>query len=232
MTKAEVQSQLQAWADPKTREVNLKHGASENHLGVNLGKLRGLAKEIKSDHALGLELWETGQDEAQCLATLILKPKQLSLEELDRMANETKYVKVADWMVANILKNSPHAAAVRENWMASDRELVARMGWSLAIEWIKKHPEDAERYLGMIERGMKRAGFHQQETMNFCLIEIGVRYPELRERALEIGYRLEVLKDYPVPKGCVGPFAPMAIAYFLGDESVKGMQGSEFAARR
>jgi len=232
MTKAEVQSQLQAWADPKMREVNLKHGASDSHLGVNLSKLRGLAKEIKSDHALGLELWATGQDEAQCLATLILKPKQLSLEELDRMASEAKYVKVADWLVANILKNSPAANDLRERWMSSDTELVARMGWSLATDWIKKHPEDAEKYLGMIERDMKSAGFHQQETMNFCLIEIGVRYSELRDRALEIGYRLEVLKDYPVPKGCVGPFAPMAIAYFLGDESVKGMQGAEFAARR
>jgi 3-methyladenine DNA glycosylase AlkD len=232
MTKAEVLSQLEAWADPKMRAVNLKHGASDNHLGVNLSKLRGLAKEIKSDHALGLELWETGQDEARCLATLLLKPKQLTIEDLDRMAHEIRYVKIADWMVVNILKNSPHSNAVREKWMSSDHEFVARMGWSLANDWIKKHPEDAERYLGMIEREMKLAGFHQQETMNFCLIEIGVRYPELRERAIDIGYRLEVLKDYPVPKGCVGPYAPMAIAYFLGDESVKGMQGSEFAPRR
>lgn len=232
MTKADVMNQLEAWADPKMRAVNLKHGANENHLGVNLSKLRGLAKEIKSDHALGLELWATGQDEARCLATLILKPKQLSVDELDQMAKEITFVKIADWFVVNILKNSPHAAALRESWMLSEQELVARMGWSMANDWIKKHPEDAERYLDLIELNMKSAPFHQQETMNFCLIEISVRYPELRERGIEMGYRLEVLKDYPVPKGCVGPYAPMAIAYFLGDESVKGMQGSDFAARR
>ena len=30
-----------------------------------------------------------------------------------------------------------------------------------------------------------------------------------------IGNKLEVLKDYPVPKGCTSPFAPTWIAYLL-----------------
>jgi 3-methyladenine DNA glycosylase AlkD len=231
MTKDEAMGLLESWSDSKMRDVNLRHGASENNFGVNLSKIRGLAKEIKSDHDLGLELWKTGQDEARLLATLILKPKQLSTEQLDAMAQEISYFKVADWLGANILKNSPHRDALREPWMASDKECVGRIGWSLATDWVKSHPADAERYLDTIEVEMKQAPFRKQETMNFCLIEIGVRYPELRDRAIDIGYRLEVLREYPVPKGCVGPFAPMAIAYFLGDESVKGMQGSEFTRR-
>jgi len=32
---------------------------------------------------------------------------------------------------------------------------------------------------------------------------------------IAIGNTLEVLKDYPVPKGCTSPFAPIWIAYIL-----------------
>ena len=56
MTKDEAMGLLESWSDSKMRDVNLRHGASENNLGVNLSKIRGLAKEIKSDPDLGLEL--------------------------------------------------------------------------------------------------------------------------------------------------------------------------------
>ena len=51
--------------------------------------------------------------------------------------------------------------------------------------------------------------------MNYCLVKIAVEYPKLRKRAIAIGNKLEVLKDYPVPKGCTSPFAPIWIAYIL-----------------
>ncbi|MDO5495955.1 MAG: DNA alkylation repair protein, partial [bacterium] len=35
------------------------------------------------------------------------------------------------------------------------------------------------------------------------------------ERALAIGERLEVLKDYPTPPGCTSPFAPIWITYMV-----------------
>jgi 3-methyladenine DNA glycosylase AlkD len=47
--------------------------------------------------------------------------------------------------------------------------------------------------------------------MNHCLAEIGIRNPSLRARAIDIGERLEVLKDYPTPPNCTSPFAPIWI---------------------
>ena len=56
---------------------------------------------------------------------------------------------------------------------------------------------------------MKAAPFRTQEPMNYCMVKIAVDYPQLRTRAIAIGNKLEVLKDYPVPKGCTSPFAPI-----------------------
>ena len=42
-------------------------------------------------------------------------------------------------------------------------------------------------------------------------VRIGIDHPELRGRAIGIGERLEVLKDYPTSPGCTSPYAPVWI---------------------
>ena len=51
-----------------------------------------------------------------------------------------------------------------------------------------------------------------QWTMNGCLAGIGIHEPRLRARAVAIGEKLGVYRDYPVSKGCTSPFAPIWIA--------------------
>jgi hypothetical protein len=43
------------------------------------------------------------------------------------------------------------------------------------------------------------------------LAGIGIENPGLRKRALAIGERLGIYRDYPVSKGCTSPFAPIWI---------------------
>jgi hypothetical protein len=50
-----------------------------------------------------------------------------------------------------------------------------------------------------------------QWTMNSCLAGIGIHFPKHRERAIAIGERLGIYRDYPVSKGCTSPFAPIWI---------------------
>ena len=64
---------------------------------------------------------------------------------------------------------------------------------------------DPEELLDTIEKRMKAAPFRTQEPMNYCMVKIAVDYPHLRKRAIAIGNKLEVLKDYPVPKGSRHP---------------------------
>jgi hypothetical protein len=53
--------------------------------------------------------------------------------------------------------------------------------------------------------------------MNGCLAEIGIHLPKLRKRAIAIGEKLGIYRDYPCSKGCTSPFAPIWIK-----EMVKG----------
>ena len=47
--------------------------------------------------------------------------------------------------------------------------------------------------------------------MNNTLAAIGIHVPALRARAIAIGEKLGLYRDYPVSKGCTSPFAPIWI---------------------
>jgi 3-methyladenine DNA glycosylase AlkD len=70
----------------------------DNQFGVKLGDIRALAKKIKSNHELGKALWKTGNVDAQFLATLIIKPKDLSADEMDRMVRSAKFAQTSRWI--------------------------------------------------------------------------------------------------------------------------------------
>ncbi|MCK2244503.1 MULTISPECIES: DNA alkylation repair protein [unclassified Crossiella] len=206
-TVPELLAELAALEDPKARAVNEKHG--DDH-GVNLGKLRAIAKRLKTQQDLARQLWATGETPARLLALLICRPKAFERDELDVMLREAHRPKVHDWLVNYVVKKGPHAEELRLIWFADPDPVVASAGWALTSERVIKKPEglDLAALLDLIEAHMKDAPERLQWAMNFCLAQIGIEHPEHRARALAIGERLQVLKDYPTPPNCTSPFAP------------------------
>lgn len=213
MTLEESLKQLEALSNEKMRTQNAKNGAGDNQFGVRLGDIRKLAKTIKANHDLALELWETGNIDAQLLATLLVKPKSLSTDEMDRQVRSITFTQVADWFNAYVAKRHPDKEALRQAWMADDDAMAARAGWQLTAERVAKSADglDLATLLDRIESEMGDAPPDVQWTMNFALAEIGIHFSEHRERAVAIGEALGVYRDYPVSKGCTSPFAPIWI---------------------
>ncbi|MEU6078433.1 DNA alkylation repair protein [Micromonospora sp. NPDC047074] len=210
-TVAEVMAELAALEDPKTREVNRRHG--DDH-GVNLSKLRALAKRLRTQQELACQLWKTDDTAARLLAILICRPKAFERDELDVMLREARTPKVHGWLVNYVVKKSPHSEELRPAWFADPDPVVASAGWALTTERVTKKPEglDLAGLLDVIEAEMRNAPDRLQWAMNECLSHIGIEHAEHRARAIEIGERLEVLKDYPTSPGCTSPFAPIWIA--------------------
>ncbi|EFL16737.1 conserved hypothetical protein [Streptomyces sp. C] len=207
---AAVMAELSGLEDPKIRAVNERQG--DDH-AVNLTKLRALAKRLKTQQDLARELWATGDSAARLLALLICRPKAYDRAELDTMLREARTPKVHDWLVGNVVKKSPHAEELRRAWFADPDPVVASAGWALTTDRVAKRPEglDLPGLLDLIETHMKDAPDRLQWAMNHCLAQIGIEHPEHRARAIAIGERLEVLKDYPTSPGCTSPYAPVWI---------------------
>lgn len=209
-TVPEVMAELAALEDPKIRRVNEKHG---DDVGVNLTKLRAIAKQHKNQPELARQLWATEDSGARLVAILIFKPKSFEPDELDVMLRQARIPKVHDWLVNYVVKKHPRAEELRQRWFADPDPVVASAGWALTTHRVVRNPEglDLAGLLDTIEAEMKDAPDRLQWAMNECLGHIGIEHAEHRARAIDIGERLEVLKDYPTPPNCTSPFAPIWI---------------------
>ncbi|MEU6645548.1 DNA alkylation repair protein [Saccharomonospora sp. NPDC046836] len=213
-------AELAALEDPRIREVNEKHG--DDH-GVNLSKLRALAKRLKTRQELARQLWETADTAARLLAILICRPKAFERDELDVMLREARTPKVHDWLVNYVVKKNAYSEELRLTWYADPDPVVASAGWALTTERVAKKPEglDLAGLLDVVEAGMKDAPDRLQWAMNNCLAQIGIDHAEHRARAIDIGERLQVLKDYPTSPNCTSPFAPTWITEMVRRQHAK-----------
>lgn len=227
MTVKEILKELETKGDEARRKHNAKAGAPENQFGVKLGDIRALAKKLTApasptaDHALALKLWETGNVEAQLLATLIMKPKALSAVELDALTRSTTCGQVADWLNAYIVAQHPAKETLREKWMKDKDRWAARAGWNLTASRINRGEDDdfdLDALLDRIEKEMPKAKPEVQWTMNFTLGAIGIRHATLRTRAVAIGEKIGLYKDWPVSKGCTPPYVPVWVAEMVKRE--------------
>jgi 3-methyladenine DNA glycosylase AlkD len=207
----ELLAELAALEDPRVRAVNEKHG--DDH-GVNLTKLRAVAKRLKKQQDLAVRLWATGDTAARLLALLICRPKAFERDELDAMLRAARVPKVHDWLVNYVVKSNPHAEELRLAWSADPDPVVASAGWALTTERVAKQPAglDLAGLLDVIEAEMQGSPERLQWAMNHCLAQIGIEHAEHRARAIAIGERLGVLKDYPTPPNCTSPYAPIWIS--------------------
>ena len=213
MNCKEILSQLEALGDEKRRKHNTKYGAGDNQYGVKMGDIRKMAKQIKTNHDLALELWSTENIDARFLSILILDVGQISALQMDEMVRSVNFKHVADWINSYVVKLHPDNETLRKKWMKSKDPMALRAGWNLTKQRIVRDPEgiDIPGILDRIESEMGTAHPIAQWTMNFVLAETGINFPEHRKRALEIGEHLGVYRDFGTAKGCTSPFAPIWI---------------------
>ena len=70
MTVNEILARLKSLGDDARRAHNTKAGAPENQFGVKLGDIRAMAKKIKTDHELSLNLWEASRTRGRNAASV------------------------------------------------------------------------------------------------------------------------------------------------------------------
>ncbi|MGO3509851.1 MAG: DNA alkylation repair protein [Glutamicibacter arilaitensis] len=206
----DVQLALEELEDPKHRTINEKHG---DDFGVNLSKLRALAKALKSNQELADALWATSDTGCRLVALLIAKPRTFSVEQLQAWSKDATTPKVQAWFLNYIVKKTKLLEELRLVLLEQEDPVQLAAGWELTAHQVVKAPEllDLEQLLDTIEAQMLTAPDRLQWAMNTTLAQIGIENEALRPRALAIGESLQVLADYPTSAGCVSPFAPIWI---------------------
>lgn len=192
---------------------------------AKMGDLRKIAKEIKKDHELALELWSTRNFNAQLLATLIMDKKLLSqevLDELDKDIQTHDYdnrLQLMDWLMANQLAKDKKTIALMESWQRSASALQRRTFWyyQARLRWMGKTEFDnTKALLDDIERDLLNEEPEVQWAMNYTAGQIGKWQKELRARCIAIGEKTGLYKDEIVPKNCTPSYLPEFIRIEVG----------------
>ncbi|WP_273567131.1 DNA alkylation repair protein [Maribacter halichondriae] len=100
---------------------------------TKLGDLRKIAKDIKKDHDLAMELWSTSDYLSRHLAILIMDNKLITQEVIDLLDNDIQNhepeerIQLIDWLMANQLSKDKKTIALMESWENSSSTLQRRL---------------------------------------------------------------------------------------------------------
>ncbi len=215
MTLTETMRQLEALGTEQNRKIYQRHGSGPDVFGVSFANLGKLAKQIKTDHALALQLWDTGNADARNLACMIADPSQATAAQLDAWvgALENDFVL---WTLVKFASASALAKAKAKEWIKSDSEWTAATGWMMIATLAQSDPtltdKELEAHLKVIEKNIHKAKNKVRDTMNSALIAIGIRNEALQAKALAAAARIGKVE---VNHGETGCKTPDAAAYIL-----------------
>lgn len=197
---------------------------------TKLGDIRKIAKEIKKDHELAMELWSTAEYLPRLLATLIMDKKNLTQDVLDKLDKDIRIhtleerTNLMDWLMANQLTKSKKTIALMESWKNSSSALQRRTFWyyQARLRWTgKTPPNNTEDLLSLLEANIAQEEPEVQWAMNFTAGWIGVYEEKYRERCIQLGEKTELYKDQIVAKGCTPNYLPEFISVEVNKRSNK-----------
>ncbi len=193
MTCKDALKQLKAMGTVQNRKVYGRHGMKGDLYGVSYANLKKVAREIKVDHALARQLWETGNCDARTLATMVADPSSITKSLADAWARDLDNYGIAD-AFSSLVARSPHCQTRMEKWSTSKGEWIGRSGWQLLAHLAMSDtglPDSYfELHLATIENEIHTRKNRVRDAMNSALIAIGIRNPKLEKKALAAAKRI------------------------------------------
>jgi 3-methyladenine DNA glycosylase AlkD len=201
-SKELVLEKLRAQARPQELESMARFGmAIENRLGVSVPDMRKLAKQIKKNHQLALELWETDFAEARIVAALIAEPDKLTETQMESWVKDFNSWDVCDQVCMNLFDKSPLAWKKVRDWAQREEEYVKRAAFALiaCLAWHDKQASDEKfvALLSIIKGGATDPRNYVKKSVNWALRHIGKRNINLNKVALKMAYEIREIDAKP-----------------------------------
>ncbi len=195
--KADVAAAL-AWlkqnSSPKIRDGMARYGLpSDKALGVSVGNIQKLGKQLGKDHELAEALWATEVYEARLLVAYVGEPARLTPAQMDRWCRDFDNWGVLDTICFVLFNESPHAWKKIEQWCKRKPEFERRAGFVLlaCLPW--RDESDEARFLhglDLIEQGATDGRNFVKKGVNWALRSVGRRSRRLHTAATALAKRL------------------------------------------
>ncbi len=208
----------------------LKHGAKEPLFGVKIGDLKPLAKKLKGEQALALELYTTGNGDAQYLAGLIADGSRMTRAQLQLWADQAAWRMIAATIVPWVASEHADGLAVARKWIEAKTENVAIAGWHTLGALVTITPDvelplkEFGALLDRIAKTMAAQPGRVRQAMNYYVIACGTYSVPLGAKAIATARKLGKVEVEMGDTDCKVPDAESSI--------IKSRRGAPIAPKR
>jgi 3-methyladenine DNA glycosylase AlkD len=163
-------------------------------LGVAKPKIDGLAAKIGRNHAVALQLWQTGIHDARILAGMVAEREEVTAALMDRWVKQFDNWDICDGTCCHLLVFAKPAWSRAFAWSGRNKEFEKRAGFALAA-FLAVHDKTApnsvfQKYLVVIEREAWDDRNFVRKAVNWALRNIGKRNRQLNRAAIRVAERL------------------------------------------
>lgn len=211
MELKDVMEYLQSKGSEQTRKIFSKHGAPENQFGVKVVDLKPIEKKEKNNHELALNLYATGNSDAQYLAGLIADPKKFSKNDFKNWALNAEWYMITEYAVAWNIAESPICMDVCSDWINSKELKLQEAAWAALGAYlgiVDNNRLDLEYHSNLIER-IEKTIHSESNRVKYCmngyLIALGCAVPELTERCKKAGVKIGKVDVFMGKTACKVP---------------------------
>jgi 3-methyladenine DNA glycosylase AlkD len=217
-TVDQIMTALKQKGSEQTRKTYARHGAPRDMFGVKVADMKLIAKQIKGNQQLALDLYDTGNSDAMYLAGMVADGKQMSKRELDAWAKGANWHMLSDCAVAGVAAESPHGHGLALKWMKSKKPLIASAGWttySLRVAILPDDELDLAEIKQLIDRTVNEihdAPNRVRYAMNNFVISVGTYVKPLFQQAKAAAKKIGAVEVDMGETNCKVPLASDYIA--------------------
>jgi 3-methyladenine DNA glycosylase AlkD len=195
MNLDQILSRLRALSNEENRQGMARYGINtETAFGVKVTTLRQIAKGIGRDHALALQLWDSGFHEARILATIIDDPKQTTEAQVEAWLKDISSWDLCDGFAGNLIDKTAFAYQKAVEWTRREAEFERRAGFAV-MAWLPVHDKEApdekfETFFPHIEAASDDGRTYVKKAVSWALRNIGKRSLTLNPKAIAVAERI------------------------------------------
>jgi 3-methyladenine DNA glycosylase AlkD len=190
-TTASVMAELKKKGTEKTRVIYARHGmTTDNIYGVSMADLKVIAKTIKGQQSLALELYETHNSDAMYLAGMVADGSQMNKKQLDSWADAANNLQmISEYTVPWVAVENTDGRQLALEWIKSNKPHVAAAGWCTYSGLLATKPDqelnlpEIENLLATIVKGINDAPNRVRYVMNNFIIAVGTYVKPLLKQA-------------------------------------------------
>jgi hypothetical protein len=196
MKATEILEELRPLGLDSYKKVIMKHGAKEPLFGVKIEELKKIQKRIKMDYQLAKDLFDTGNYDAMYLAGLIADDAKMKKADLQNWAENANCTGIREYTVAWVAAESPHGWEAALEWIKSEKEEIASIGWATLSSFISIKDDadlDIDELRGLLKRiptEIHAKPDRTRYTMNGFVIALGSYVKDLSDEAIEASKKI------------------------------------------